>query len=105
MNITVVAHKFNDILFAVETDEFKRSHRKILLVFQMPNMKKSDFPFLDKFDRVLFFKYDKINIRTNILKFIFFILKNRAILKSNLIFLSNPHLLYNKIYARLLNVE
>ncbi|QIA77854.1 glycosyltransferase family 52 [Rodentibacter caecimuris] len=105
MNITVIAHKFNDILFAVETNEFKESHKKTLLVFQMPNMNENDFPFLEKFDRVLFFTYDKVNIRRNVLKFIFFILKYRSSLKSNLIFLSNPHLLYNKLYVRLLNVE
>ncbi len=31
MNITVIAHKFNDILFAVETNEFKESHKKTLI--------------------------------------------------------------------------
>lgn len=103
--IIVVAHKYNDILYSVDTEEFKNSHFKQLLIFKLPQFKQDDFPFLDKFDKVFIFEYDKENIRKNIIRFLFYVIKNRKELASNIAFFSNPNLLYNKIFAKLTNLK
>ncbi|WP_439238472.1 glycosyltransferase family 52 [Lonepinella sp. BR2919] len=98
----VIAHKYNDILYSVETEEFKEGDYNILLIFKLHGYNVEDYPFLDKFNQIFTFDYDKINIKKNVLRFIIYLIKNRKFLRSNYVFISNPNLLYNKIFAKII---
>lgn len=100
-SILVVAYKYNDILFTLGTEEFINSKYKKLLLFKLPNYSLSDFPFLEKFDEVLVFNYNKENVKLNVIDFFLYVMRNKVKLSANLLFISNPYLLHNKILFKI----
>lgn len=95
--VTVISHKYNDILFSTETDEFKSADIKQVIIFKLLSDSLDNYPRLDYFDRVFVFDYERGKNNIYSIKLLFFLLKIRAYLKSNFLFISNPYLLFNKL--------
>lgn len=88
-NILVIAFKYNDIFYAINTEEFKYATKKYLIIFKTNN--DLVFPFINLFDYVIYLKYKPKpkNILINILKVIFHSFRK---VKFDYAILSNIHL-------------
>lgn len=84
--ILVIARKYNDIIYAVSTSEFKHaSERNLLIISQNPS---NQFPLKEKFDKILRLEIPDVSLRSqfNLFKKIYLI---QSELMCDTIFLSN----------------
>ena len=97
--LLVIAFKYNDILYALSTEEYKQSVYKKLLIIYAERKRPEDFPCQDLFDEVVTIPYidDLKKMPINIWK----IYSKRNFFKSDIIILSNPILLINKLICKL----
>lgn len=58
-DVLVIAFKFNDIYYALSTEESKRAARKFLLIIETPQCGSSEFPLQDRFQEVRTIVYNK----------------------------------------------
>ena len=87
-SILILAFKYNDILYAINTPEFKESGRKILLLLHNKQTKGSSFPMQDLFDDVIDYTSKVTNWGT--VQTLFFIYKIRNRINADIITTSNP---------------
>lgn len=86
-----VAFKYNDIFYAISTDEWQIASYRVLLIFESSNLSK--FPCTDKFDKIIRIRYSPtfLGILSSIIK-----IKNEFNhIDFDFITLSNPVLLVN----------
>jgi len=99
----VLAHKFNDIFYAVNTAEFNLARYHILIIFSSKNLSMNSFPLLDKFDRIIHIPYS-----LSIFKFsknLFKIYRALRKYKNCVVFTTNIRLVMNQFIISLNNIE
>jgi hypothetical protein len=91
----VVAHKYNDIFYAINTFEFEKSDYKILVTVEKGHIVGRNFPFKEIFDHHLNVR-NKFSIAGLLLicKLYHNILKNKILV--DVMFISNPVLVINQ---------
>lgn len=90
-NILIIAYKYNDIFYSLNTEEYKNADKRTIILIKTKNVKNNKFPFLNKFDHIIELNYN--NILTLSLEIIFRIhLKN-----IDTVILSNPVLLISQL--------
>lgn len=95
----VVAYKYNDILYAICTDEVVNSRKKKLLIIHNSNRNPKDYPAQAFFDEVKYLNYSESNL--GMLKNLISIYGLRSFLKADYITISNHILLINKLIVKL----
>lgn len=96
----VLARKYNDIYYAIASEEWIKYDKHILLI--VPNRSPAQsFPYINFFDECVIIPPDK-NISTrNFLKYILKIKKIMQHIRGDVIFMSNPEMLINRIIFKL----
>lgn len=95
--ILVIAHKYNDIIYAISTPEFKKAiNRKLIILGDQEKYK--NFPFLYFFQEIVYVKYKFSTI--NILIDLFRICANRKKIKCDCVFFVNPLLVIDQYIFR-----
>lgn len=90
-NILVIAYKYNDVFYSLNTEEYKKANKRILVLIKTKNVKKDKFPFLDKFNFVIELDYNNILILS--LK----IIMQLRFYNIDTVILSNPILLISQL--------
>lgn len=98
----VLAHKYNDIYYAINTDEFESSTKKILLVFESENLSRDFFPLKGEFDLHYFIEYESsgLGIISSLFAIFRIFLGNSLTGNVDYLFTSNIRLLVNQYVFR-----
>ena len=99
--ILVIAHKYNDILYAITTEEYKISKRKILLILYS-TINPQMFPFQDFFDERHYIEYDKTKY-IGLLMTLGILWKKFYKLHVDIVIFSNPVLVVNQYVVHLVS--
>lgn len=91
--VIVIAFKFNDVFYALNTQECIEAQHKTLIIMTTPNAGVKDFPCKEKFDRIIEIKYDTIFL--SLLRIIM-----RFDLQADVVIVSNPVLLVIQILVK-----
>ena len=104
-SILLIAYKFNDIFYSLNTAEFKNADHKSLIIFETENVKKNDFPCLYLFDNVYSFRYSLSTF--SYLKILIIVTKSikKIGMYANIVMFSNPVLAMNQFISKLLKVS
>lgn len=101
MKSVIIAHKYNDVYYALNTLEFKESNYRVLIIIEKGLITRDDFPFKYYFDEI-----ESLNVKSN-LEYIKLLFKLNLILSNynsiTYIFLSNPILLINQRIEKIIN--
>ncbi len=95
--IIVIAFKYNDILYALGTSEFREATFRKLVIFYITGRNPKDFPLQDIFDEVEYIKYGlgTVNMFANLIKIC------KMDWKCDVLTYSNPLLLATKYITNL----
>src|SRR5690554_4358982 len=104
MNFVLIAHKFNDAFYGVFSDEYNLADKRFLIIVEAGFVNENNFPFKGRFDEVFVIsKYSK----NSVLRYLFQIIKIKQVVgtKSSIVAFSNPILIINQVFARLLKAD
>ena len=97
--VLVIAFKFNDILYAINTEEWRNAKVRKLAIFYNDSVSSIDYPFQDRFDDVISFHYNHNS--KSIAKSIINILCIKRWLHANYLITSIPLLLIVRLIFNL----
>ena len=103
-SVCVIASKFNDIYYALSTEEFKVKGRKLLIICKSKNLSPTIYPCQDSFDKILIVDNENNNFISFLIN-LFFCKLHLIDLQASTLFLSNPILIVNQIIAKSLNAK
>lgn len=100
--LIVIARKYNDIFYAIATEEWSICNNKILLI--IPNRAEKDsFACVDLFNRVIILPPDKGVTTRNLLNYIRLLKKELIGTYGDFIMMSNPEMLFNRLIVKYTN--
>lgn len=103
MTSLVIAHKFNDIFYALNTSEFKKSDKHILIIIEKGLIKADNFPFKEYFEEISILTF---STNINYLKLIYSLNLQFDINRNiTYAFISNPIMILNQRLIKVLKVK